>query len=522
MPGALIGPLQQYYIGQETFKFQTGSTYGFQTATDVPELFQYGGPAGIFESQTALLRNELASVSVNDFQPNIWQEVTPQCSSNSSNNFKVSPECSQGGATFNNLTTLQGPYIAQLPAGYNTGLITQFMPRMNSSVSLSKVPRTAFPTGCNAIPEAYYIEYSYNTTLLNVQVCMLDGTYQSPWKSNRDRQDATETMFLDIHFSSPYNPELILYNLPNATFKITINTTLGYFELPNYNNSGYSNSGSPGPLLAKDPYDSCPANEGLCESQGLARRSLQINENITNLAIENTPNLGPLAMIAAAMFEPGSFIATQIPLKDIAPSFWLINSAQALPCTIPPLNLLSSSLVQVQQPQCYSLPLTADDGYVSIYQWLGIFYDISSMQNALHAAALLASQAWLSSVEGSLDVQYDTGQDSIRPKISSAGIILLSILLAVDLLLLLVVAIYINFSHTWAESFDSLAMMRLGAARADELPLQVSSSEVKEKTRGILERMPGWVGDARPDDEVGTMAIGATVPLKAGRRYQVS
>ena len=62
-------------------------------------------------------------------------------------------------------------------------------------------------------------------------------------------------------------------------------------------------------------------------------------------------------------------------------------------------------------------------------------------------------------------------------------------------------------------------MMTLGAARADELPLQVVSSEAKE-TRTLLERMPGWVGDARPDDEMGAVAVGATVPLKAGRRYQ--
>ena len=65
-------------------------------------------------------------------------------------------------------------------------------------------------------------------------------------------------------------------------------------------------------------------------------------------------------------------------------------------------------------------------------------------------------------------------------------------------------------------------VVRLGAARADELPLQVISSEEKERARTMLEQMPGWVGDARPDDEVGAMAIGATVPWKAGRRYQVS
>ena len=144
------------------------------------------------------------------------------------------------------------------------------------------------------------------------------------------------------------------------------------------------------------------------------------------------------------------------------------------------------------------------------------------MQNALHLAAILASQVLLNLPDGQLTVWQDMGHDSIRPKIPPAGMILLSVLLSIDLLLLLVAAIYISFSYTWAEALDSSAMMRLGAARADELPLQVSSSEVKEKTRAMLERMPGWVGDARPNDEVGTVEIGATVPLKTGRRYQVS
>ena len=51
-------------------------------------------------------------------------------------------------------------------------------------------------------------------------------------------------------------------------------------------------------------------------------------------------------------------------------------------------------------------------------------------------------------------------------------------------------------------------MMKLGAPRADELPLQVICSEGKENTKAILERMPGSVGDARPDDEVGAVRLG--------------
>ena len=395
--------------------------------------------------------------------------------------------------------------------------MTQFMLRMNSSVSFQNVSRTDFPSGCNATSDAYYIEYSYNTTLLNVQVCMPDGASQSPWKATRDRQDTTETMFLDIHSNSLINQATFDNNIGNITFKLTVNTTLGYFELPNYNNSGIA-----GPLLAKDPI--CPGNPGQYQCLGgpPSKRSLQTNEPSSSFAIDNVPNLGPLAMMVAAMFEPGSYIATRIP-NGTTPPEMLIAPTPPLPCKISPLTLLFNE--SSQNPQCDPEPFAADDGYVSITRWLTKFYDIGNMQNALHAAAILASQVWLNDVNGlagELVVYYDLGQDPIRPKIPSAGKILQSILLAIDLLLLLAVATYISFSYTWAGAFDSSAMMRLGAARADELPLQVISSEGKENTKAMLKQMPGWVGDARPDDEVGAVAIGATVPLKAGRRYEAS
>ena len=336
-------------------------------------------------------------------------------------------------------------------------------------------------------------------------------------EASRDRQDTTETMFLDIHFGTCKVCASSVFDfdsLENITLKLTVNTTLGYFELPNYNNSGIA-----GPLLAKDPYVTCPGDNHQCLSQWQSKRSLQTNESSTSFAIGVTANIGPLAMLVAAMFEPGSFIATRTPQNGAPPpDIWLPGSGSAIPCTVPPLNLLLNE--PAEDVQCSTPPFYADDGYESITEWLKLFYDTSTMQNALHAAAVLASQVWLSSVDGSLTVYYDMGQDSVRPKISFAGVILLSILLAIVLLVLLTVATYISFSYTWVGNFDSSAMMRLCAARADELPLQVISSEGKEKTRTLLERMPGWVGDARPDDEVGAVAVGATVPLKAGRRYQ--
>ena len=518
-PGFLIGPLQQYYIGEETFKFQTASTPGLQGGTDVFDLFSED-PFGNTPLPIALLQNQLASVSTKDFQPNLWQEGILQCANNASNHFITPSECYQGGTTFDNISSLLGPYIAQLPAGYQAGLTSQFLLRMNSSVSFANVSRTKFPQDCATLPSAYYIEYNYNETLLNVQVCMPVRVPGSPWKATRDRQDISEEMYMSI---TAANRGLTNLDLANQTFKLAVNTTLGYFELPNYDSGGIA-----GPLLSKDPHTYCRNNIDDCLSQWQSKkrtllphqqqqsqylpleRSVEVN-GTNSATFADTLNLGPLAMLTLAMFNPGSFIATQF--TNIVPSndeTFLPNSEKTIvPCTVAPLRRFSRDY------QCFRRPSSQDEGYKSVSDWLVDFSNIGEMQNALHAGVIIASQSWLNSASGHLVVWYDLGSDSSRPKISTTGVILLSTLIAIDLFLLLAFGAYASFSYTWKSSYNSLAMMRHGAARADKLGLQVWEAEAEQ----VLETMPGWVGDAASDEDVGVLAIGAEVPLRKGRKY---
>ena len=218
------------------------------------------------------------------------------------------------------------------------------------------------------------------------------------------------------------------------------------------------------------------------------------------------------------MFDPGAFIATQfkisgtkLDVKNPKDPFFDLSTT---PCTVAPLGLLLGTSVYVGDP-CVLESFSQDEAYSAVSQWLATFYDIGAMQNALHAGVILASQSWLNSIQGNRVVLYDLGSDSTRPKISTTGVILISILLAIDLFLLLALAAYAGFSYSWTSSYDSLAMMRQGAARAHELGLQVGDGEAKE----ALMKMPGWVGDAAPNEEVGVLAIGAEAPLRRGRQY---
>ena len=103
-----------------------------------------------------------------------------------------------------------------------------------------------------------------------LEACMPGHMTKTPWRSTRDRQDFGEELFLNVTVTGE-NVDLVLpmeeENLAalsypeNRYYKVTLNTTAGYFELPNYKNGGFA-----GPLLEKDPNGICGNS---CESEGL-------------------------------------------------------------------------------------------------------------------------------------------------------------------------------------------------------------------------------------------------------------
>lgn len=141
------------------------------------------------------------------------------------------------------------------------------------------------------------------------------------------------------------------------------------------------------------------------------------------------------------------------------------------------------------------------------------------LKNAFEAAAFLANEQWLTSTTGgSLSVIYDAGLPTELPRISEVGIALISILLAIFLAGLLATALYSNRTPRWTNRLDSLAMMQLGAAVADRLPLVVIEDSRPVK---VLDETPGWIGDeCSEQDGIGQLRLSARPPLRPRRRYR--
>lgn len=256
-------------------------------------------------------------------------------------------------------------------------------------------------------------------------------------------------------------------------------------------------------------------------------------------------NQSPLLTIALALFGPGSFIAERAAQPSVqngtAESPETVNS-----CTerVPFLSLLSTAETQLNTVNAWSMnPLTqcvtgsqrhlndlqedllayvqAFIGPVSYGPGVSVLQSVydERLKNAFEAAAFLANEQWLTTAatQVTLAVSYDAGNPTQVPNISEAGIVIVSLLLAIYLIGLLATATYSSWNPRWTSHLDSLAMMQLGAAISDRLPLRVVADSHLMKT---LDETPGWVGDGGCDEgAVGELRLGARSQLRAKRRY---
>lgn len=61
---------------------------------------------------------------------------------------------------------------------------------------------------------------------------------KSPWLPTRDRRDFSEELYSNVSVTGIFNNTFIGNWQGIALYRVTLNTTAGYFELPNYMNGG--------------------------------------------------------------------------------------------------------------------------------------------------------------------------------------------------------------------------------------------------------------------------------------------
>lgn len=242
--GLIISPIQSIFLTSQAVKTPTD----LQRVNSLWDILTHVNTTAEFSSKdrnivTIMTRAALTTATTSETHPQLWPGANASCDPFSRevyDSYKKDP-CPRKGATFENISAYPDPFLAPLPANFHTGLLRQFLPRINSTSQIQSISEAEFPANCDTLPGAFFVEYTNTSQFRDtdtmqtwgLKACMPANVTASPWRATHDRHDFVEELFLDVRLDG-YNAE----GRDRAIHKITLATTSGYFELPNYMNGG--------------------------------------------------------------------------------------------------------------------------------------------------------------------------------------------------------------------------------------------------------------------------------------------
>ncbi|KAJ5322590.1 hypothetical protein N7452_010879 [Penicillium brevicompactum] len=503
--GGIISPLQQLLVGQGTGTIILPQTE-LQTIFDITSLTDTHSLA-YTDSGTAvaLLRPRLVTAGNGAVSDYLWAgnsscRLNKLISRDADSLFKCQ-RASLNSVPHTEANVTLDLFTSSMPSTANTGMLRQFAPRMNSSLAWTDIDSGDFPKNCSE-GNGFFRNYTSPTDpaseeFYSLSVCMQGNLSHTPFKETRDRQDFEETIFLSTGYYVSGT------GLGNATWRLTLSSTLGYFELPNKKRKN-----AYGPLLDKDPLANCtpPRCNGRQRPSSMSPNYGYDKDGRWYLDL--VPSKGPLATLTLALFGNGSFIDTSN--RNISDTFHRTSAQDSVCYGYNPL-----SLIMGEDERCSSSDSSGD----RVATWVSSLSETSYAISALSQAALLADHAVLMSARGgeTLTIYEKKGVDYPRPEISTVSMTILWLLISIYLSALIMLCVLATMSVPWADSLDSHAMVAMAASLRSRENSR-NDDGLGEKA-DLLDYLPGYVGDAEPDSPVGRLGVGADSPLRWNRRY---
>lgn len=206
-----------------------------------------------YNDRTAILklRAALNGVSPSHIQPQIWVSNDTKVDCNNETAWTLNPnakipatsQCRNSGLTYMSLIDQSEAWVSQLGYGFATGVKSnQYIPRVNTSVNIEFMEE--LPDQCTSEEAVLLMDYAGKVTWYDstenetvttrqwwAKVCILHYPQDSGFNDTDDAQTLVESAFLDL-----YNYDIGSTKSRNVS-AITMSTTVGYFELPNYKNN---------------------------------------------------------------------------------------------------------------------------------------------------------------------------------------------------------------------------------------------------------------------------------------------
>lgn len=252
--GGIISPLQQLLVGQGTGTIILPQTelqtiFDILSLTDTHSLSYADSGAAV-----ALLRPILVTAHNDVVSDYLWAGNS-SCHLNNYTSHDADSLFKCQRATLNSVSQTDSNatldlFTSSMPPTTNTGMLRQFAPRMNSSLTWTDIDPDEFPKNCSD-GNGFFRNHTSPIDLASeefysLSVCMQRNLSHTPFKATRDRQDFDETIFLSTNYYVSGTGQ------GNATWRLRLSSTLGYFELPNKKRGN-----AYGPLLDKDPLANC-------------------------------------------------------------------------------------------------------------------------------------------------------------------------------------------------------------------------------------------------------------------------
>lgn len=445
-------------------------------------------------------------------------------------------------SSFNDIPKEQ--FIAAFPVGTDTGVLRDLTLRLNVSVGCSLVPQSDFPSKC---PGAYPLSQTFSNINISTstpfgdlahpryraRICAPGNMGFSPWKDTADRQDISEEFWLDYQRTPQPSDDVlgITDGGSNYTQHCYGNSTLGYFELPNYWNGHVA-----GPLLEKVP----PNGPNRTYRNGYPQQLTAGVPGETGADDTGTGVPGPFLTAIMAIFGPNTFFNAAAANSNWTRTYTTQTVCDQLRYPFTGLSFYSSptgtfgtnwfpSSTALDCPSTDPSDDPAPPLLQALMSWLPNFGDEDQITAALTLATYAAANAILNVgpnlyTNTGFFLSTSPGTGIQKPDISLAGTVVVSLLLAIQIIGLTLLAIYASRRATWTESLDAWAMLRLGAEIGKEEMPAVSALEAKEAE--VLDEQKGWVGDTgvegrEGDVDVGELGLGGQGRVREGVMYRM-
>ncbi|KAH7627851.1 hypothetical protein B0T09DRAFT_268396 [Sordaria sp. MPI-SDFR-AT-0083] len=414
-------------------------------------------------------------------------------------------------------------FASSVPKNSVTGIWRQLATRINSTCHCEP---SEFPSQCDDGG------LNYKSDNLTIEFCVGGLFQKSPWKLEQYlREDITEEFYVRLSANKSRISNSLFCS--EEIYRCTGNSSLGYFELGNQFNNGIY-----GPLVSA-PYRTLDT-----AVQAGFHADTENSFPLRSYAIPKTSDFmpGPLGLSLLALFGPGSFpkAAESIRTADDVASRTL--------CRTLPFHFekYRDKLIQVdsiyqdgdihpnvcsdfkwtRDPETdkptgglewYMEPAWQDEYLLDFVGTLCLgrssytFYSPSLSFGGENASTWLsmamhyANQGWLdiassNRLEGpEYLVLYPTciwnvpGLEYNKPSVSTAGVVVVSVLLGFQVLGLLFLLGYIYSTPTWTSTLDSLAIARIAYQLPDEDQDLLKTIGLRRARSGELKKLGAGV-----------------------------